>query len=215
MATVRITKDLTRDIINRLASQFEVRLDAVKKNITDGFEPMIPQYREDLLAVILEQHNMPRETYDAIPDGWCHRTKTLRASQINGVSMHLIGSVRFAEEIKIPEELHYRNEMRRMEHPLLQQYAEYASIANAQVSQLEREKREAVAEANHLLKQCGSLKQALDAWPHLMELLPAWAIKQHNQPTEKRAKNVVTSVDTDKLTCAVVAGKLAVAVLDR
>jgi hypothetical protein len=215
MATVRITKDLTSTIINKLTSQFSVRRDATKKYILEGFQPMIELYKEDLLTVILEQYNMPRETYDAIPDGWCHRVSTLKASSINGVEMGIIPSVTFPEGIKVPANLYYQHESLRLEHPLLQQYAEYANIANAQLSELHREERAAVSEANHLLRQCGSLKQALEAWPHLMELLPDWAIQQHKQPAEKREKREIVKVDADKLTGAIVAGKLAVATLNR
>ena len=215
MATVRITKDLIGSIISTLQAQFTVRREATQKYILDGFEPMRAQYGEDMLAVILEQHMMPRETYDAIPDGWCHRASSLKASKINDVSMDALPNVSFSEPIKIPEALTYHHQYLRLTHPLLQQYAEYASIANAQLKTLANEEQAAVKEARRLLNQCGSLKQALDAWPHLMELLPEWAIAQHKQPAEKREKREVVKVDADKLTGAVVAGKLAIAGLNR
>ena len=215
MATVRITRDLTREIINKLTEQFSVRRMATSDNILAGFEPMLQQYGEDLVTVILEQNNMPRETYNAIPDGWCHRTSSLKARTINGVSMDALPQALFSEAIKIPEALTYLCRHLRLEHPLLQQYAEYASIANAQLSALEDEERGAVEEANSLLAQCGSLKQALDAWPHLMELLPEWAIAQHKRPADKRKKRKIVRVDADKLTCSVVVGKMAIATFNR
>ena len=216
MATVRITKDLTTGIISKLRDQFEVRRRNLKTHIAEGFEPMKSQYFEDLLTTILEQSDIPRDIYDAIPNGWCHTTSRLKAFRLNNVTSEVLPAGNpLGKPIKVPENLNYLCESLRLEHPRLQPYAEYASLANAQLAQLAREETESIHMANSLLTQAGSLKQALDVWPHLMELLPDWAIKQHNKPSEKRQKSKITAIDTDKLTGAVVAGKMAVATLNR
>jgi hypothetical protein len=214
MATVRITRQLRNSIIGNLQVQFGVRREAIKAHIRDGFMPMLAQYKHDLLAVILEQHNMLQDVYDAIPDGWSRRVRTLKARRINDVSMSLMPGVQFDVEIKIPQALNYTSDCLTLEHPRLQPYADYASIANANLELLGREEAEATREATHLLTQCGSLKQALEAWPYLMELLPDWAIVRHNQVAEKRQRKTVVVVDADRLTGAVLAGKMATAALN-
>jgi len=216
MATVRLTKDLAKTIISRLQGQFTVRREALRKHIAQGFEPLKAQYFEDLLTTVLEQHGMPRDIYDSIPDGWCHTTSRLKAIRLNNVdSEELPGGNPLGKNIKVPECMNYMCESLRMDHPRLQPYSEYAAQANEQLRLLACEEMETKHMANSLLAQAGSLKQALDVWPHLMELLPDWAVEKHNRPTEKRQKSEIVAIDTDKLTGAIVAGKMAVAVLNR
>lgn len=217
MATVRMTKDLKSAIISKLQGQFQVRREALRKHIAAGFEPLKAQYFEDLLTTVLEQHGMPRDIYDAIPDGWCHRVNELGTNRINNVPTHEVlpnGSC-IGGAIKIPAALEYGRTSMSLDHPRLQPYAEYAAQANEQLRQLSQEEHSAVHEANRLLGQCGSLKQALDVWPHLIELLPERAIEQHKQVAEKRKKAGPIAIDADRLTGALVAGKMATAVLNR
>lgn len=208
MATVRITKDLKETIIQALKSKFKVRRDAIKQRFEREFEPLTAQYAEDLLTAILAKNNMPREIYDAIPDGWCPTVDSLKALNINGVSTELLPIVRFVPKIKIPEQMRYGTSHLKLEHSTLSVYSEKADVVNAQLAAVAEEEAAAVQEAHRLLESCGSLRKALEVWPQLMELLPDWAIKQHQQPTEKRQRAVLT-VDTDKLNVALVKGKLA------
>jgi hypothetical protein len=211
MATVRITRDLTNQITNKVRDQFNVRREAIKAAALKNFEPLKGQYAEDLLSVVLEKFGMPRETYDAIPDGWCHRTRELRAAELNGVHAALLPEITYNPPIKIPENLPCS--YLRLEHGRLAQYAAHAFNLNSQLTALKEEETSMMKEVTRLLASCGSLKQALDAWPHLLELLPYQVVAEHNRPTEKRQKITAPKVDTDKLNGSLVKAKMAEAAL--
>jgi hypothetical protein len=215
MATVRITKDLTGKIITKITDQFRLRRNALKRAIDEGFKPMIPEYRETLLALILEEHKMPQEVYDAIPTGWCPTTRSLRAIRLNDVDTQVLGNVECIPSIKIPEALQYQYESLRFSDVRVCKFAEYAAVSNRQLAELDREESEVKDEARRLLNSCGTLKQALDAWPHLMQLLPNDVLMEHNRTPAKRAKAKPVTIDSDKLTAAVVKANMAEAALKR
>ena len=215
MATVRITNALRNSINNKIKDQFGTRKTAITKASLQSFEPLKDQYREDLLATILETYNMPQATYDAIPEGWCHRAGSLKATTLNNVRTGLLPKVDCTPSIKVPAEIYYQNENLHLEHPRLQPYATHALQLNDQLSAVDHEERKTLAEVGKLLVQCGTVAQALEVWPHFLELLPEDVVEEHKRPTEKRQKREISAVDTDTLTSAVVKAKMANAALLR
>ena len=208
MATVRMTKDLKEQLAQRVRNQFTTRREAITKKFTENFEPAKAQYAEDLLAVILEQHNMPQETYDAIPKGWCHRVRKFKAYVLNNIDAAQLPTVVFPDDVKVPEAIQYSAEQLLLDHPKLEAYANAAADVNAALNALSAEQNHTMAQLNRLLASCATLKQAIDVWPHLLELLPKSVRDEHERPSEKRTRSAPAKIDTDSLTGALVKAKM-------
>ena len=211
MATVRITKDLTNDIIDIAKRKFGTRRDAIISAARDTFEKMKVDFAEDVHTTLLETNGMTLEIYNAIPDGWLATREKLLVGTINDqpFSNYFENPV-YNPPIRVPLDLQGTYSRAILHHPRLERYAQLVEHTHEQVKAVDYECESMVTTLRRLLSQCVTLKQALDIWPHLMEVLPQYAIDKHNEAREKRASiKPVVQVDTSMMTGALVKAKMA------
>ena len=211
MATVRITKDLTNDIIDIAKRKFGTRRDAIISAARDTFEKMKVDFAEDVHTTLLETNGMTLEIYNAIPDGWLATREKLLVGTINDqpFSNYFENPV-YNPPIRVPLDLQGTYSRAILHHPRLERYAQLVEHTHEQVKAVDYECESMVITLRRLLSQCVTLKQALDIWPHLMEVLPQYAIDKHNEAREKRASiKPVVQVDTSMMTGALVKAKMA------
>jgi len=211
MATVRITKDLTNGIIAIAKRKFGTRRDAIISAARDTFEKMKVDFAEDVHTALLETNDMTLEVYNSIPDGWLASRENLRVGTINDQPFHIyFENPVYDPPVRVPFKLHNTYQSANLSHPRLERYAELVERTHKQVMAVDHEYESMVTTLRQLLSQCATLKQALDIWPHLMEVLPQYAIDKHNEVREKRASTKpVVQIDTSMMTGALVKAKMA------
>lgn len=212
MATVRITKDLTYDVINKAEIQFRVRSKAVLDKALAWFEERKEQFAADCYATLLHMNSMTEEQLAMIPSNWLGERSDLRVGKINDVpySNHF-RPVDYPQPIKVPHQMASSWSMVDLNSPLLEPYATMVEQTNRHMLEIKQEQQNMQENLKKLLKNCTTLKQALEIWPHLMEVLPQWAIDKHNEPTVKRGKTTKEElgIDTGALTSVIVKAKMA------
>ena len=215
MATVRITKELRDDILHRARSQFSKRREGILAKARDTFEPMKAEFAEDCFAAMLEQHGMPLEIYNAIPDGWVSTRSNINVRLVNDQPFGTyFPSPQYATEIKVPCSMANSYQSANLTSPKLERYAMLTAETHRQIGALASEEQTMLDTVKKLLTECTTLKQALEIWPHLMDLLPQYAIDKHNEKVEKRnANKPKVVIDADMLTGVLVKAKIAEAAL--
>lgn len=211
MATVRLTKELQDDIKSKAYQGFKEREGALLVRYQQKVNH--EELKADVLAVVLEQYGMTQELYDAVPNGWMPEVSELDISSLNDTNVrHILNNVKCDPKMKLPHVLVSSSYSRTfsLSDPRLQKYADLVKEHGERYNTLTTEKNTFISALNALFNRCTTLKQALELFPNLMELLPQYAIDRHNEKTEKRAKVQPTAdgVNLDALSATLVRNKL-------
>ena len=75
---------------------------------------------------------------------------------------------------------------------------------------LQEEYDDLVTTVKNLIKRCSTLKQLIEAWPHIEQFVPSEALQKHNEHEQKRRKKGVYLEDeeTQRLNQALLAVKM-------
>jgi len=97
-------------------------------------------------------------------------------------------------------------------YPSLQHFADRVAECNEQTQLIENECRQFRTTVRKLLDNCTTLKQALDRWPQLVELLDSELLSRHHRKVERSAKQEELDrleIDTSSLNTSLVINKIA------
>ena len=213
MATVRITETLRGEVYEKFRLDFRLRRDKKLNAILARFDQGL--ILDAAWQSWLNKFNITDEWLKGYPTAWMISPKTINVKSINGVvtPMQSIPTV--------PGKLYpiyFINRIdgnyshwHEIDNPdLSEQAALCVEFHDAQKTMMEEESA-ALATIRKVLDNCTTLKQALEVWPQLIDLLPDWALAKHKEP-EKRYSNsnrVSLSQDAlDQINTAVVINKI-------
>jgi hypothetical protein len=203
MATVRLSKELLYDVTNAMQTTFEVRERQLRERFVIDIRP--DDLARDARAWMLECAGVTEDFVAKIPKSWLSGLSyTAAVSTINDQLLPTVLTLRF--DPPLPAALPKIGGASR--------FAPYVTVAKKyrdEADELGNEKRAAIRALNRIFEQCGTLRQALEAWPGIMELLPKRVVDAHNAPAEKRsAGGAALAVETvELLNGAVVKSKIA------
>jgi hypothetical protein len=157
-----------------------------------------------------------------LPDIFWKPVNAVQVRSINGVSMSPYSYANFSSETKVLAAMiqdhtttsHY-NQSKMLEisnYPSLQHLVDRVTECNQQTALIEQESRQFRATVRKLLDNCTTLKQALDHWPQLVELLDGELLERHHRKVERSAKQrelTDLEIDTSQLNTSLVVNKIA------
>lgn len=195
MATIRITKDLMRDI--------ERKIDADVRPINDKHAASfkIGMSAEDIyehaLTAFLAAEGVERATFDGLPQSWKDDCQNITLSKVNGVNVPWnYRNYTFANPpVYAPDRMKCDMNVE-VECEALQ------PIADAVVAWVEEEKRLHAEQAAFLsgvkkiMNACSTVKQAVEMWPQFIEVLPD-NVKSRHFEVEVRQKKAKLEIDGD------------------
>jgi hypothetical protein len=207
MATVRITKELTNDIIDNAKAKFR---DSIKK--AEDSRP---------------GHHWGDYIYDAIfgeyapimaqlPDGFIHKTNRLLVHRVADLSIQLYFEFSAPKmwpgtlPPQAPAENHYNSSLLLNSSPVWDDLRDEVKAWKDRCEAARKRSQEFTEGVSKVLENFSTLAPALKEWPPLWELVPDWTKNKHKEITEKRKADKPT-VDKDvlgRLTGAITAAKL-------
>lgn len=205
MATVRMSTEL-RDLIKSNASAL------FSKRMSEA-EEYPPEYLDGdfILDAYLQHDTRVATTLKAMDDlAWTTQTESIRAV-LFGTSTRL----RFKRNRRMYDAWHNNYSGQKMYIPngieALEPLRLKLSEREQRLQALRKEREEFQELVAKVVDSVSTLKQALQVWPGLWELVPPEAKQKHNEVTERRGSTSDPSrpvVDIEKLNTAVVVAKI-------
>jgi hypothetical protein len=173
----------------------------------------IEQLARDFRAAHLDTEGVTEAAIAALPAGWISRQTAVSLASVNGVRSPVGLNLSFISD-GLPMRFGASHYGMSIDHPTLQPYADKLTHASKQFTDLQAEQTQAIGAVESIFRQCRTLKQAVEVWPALLDLMPDYIVATHNAPAEKREK-VTPSLNpnlVDVLNGAAVKNKLASAI---
>lgn len=219
MATIRITDTVITTIIQNATTQFENRIktitDATSKYLSDN------KYAESVVSAWLDENNLTHVA-PTLPNMFWKPATAVQVRLINGVSMSPYTYASFGYDTKVlaamvqdlttTSSYQQAKMMEINNYPSLQHLADRVAECNEQTALIEQESKQFRAAVRKLLDNCTTLKQALDRWPQLVELLDSELLSRHHRKVERSAKREELDrleIDTTALNTSLVINKIA------
>ena len=219
MATIRITDSVITTIIQNASKQFEARIDAIgnatKKYLSDH------RYAESVVSAWLDENGLTHVA-PTLPTMFWKPVNAVQVRTINGVSMSPYSYANFGYDTKVlaamVQDLTTTSSYQQAKmlvinnYPSLQHLADRVTECNEQTALIEDESKRFRATVRKLLDNCTTLKQALDRWPQLVELLDSELLSRHHRKVERSAKQEELDrleIDTTALNTSLVVNKIA------
>jgi hypothetical protein len=209
MATVRITKELTNDIIDAAKEKFK---DSIKKAVDSRPDHHWGDYIYDAIfgayAPIMAQ----------LPDGFIGTTSRVHVRKVGGHNVDLYFDFSAPKlwpnclPPEAPAENHYSSAISLDSSPVWDNFLAEVIAWKGRCDAARRRAQEFTEGVSNVLSSFSTLAPALKEWPPLWELVPEWTKNKHKEITEKRQSGK-PNVDKDvlgKLTGAMTAVKLGV-----
>lgn len=207
MATVRITKELTNDIITAAKAKFR---DSIKKAEDSRPDHHWGDYIYDAIygeyAPIMAQ----------LPAGFIHATNRMLIRKVGPHSIDLYFEFSAPKlwpgtlPPEAPAENHYSQALVLDHSPVWNDLRDEVKAWKDRCEAARKRAQEFTEGVSKVLENFSTLAPALKEWPPLWELVPDWAKNKHKEITEKRQSDK-PAVDKDvlgKLTGAMTAVKL-------
>jgi hypothetical protein len=207
MATVRITKELTKDIISAAKAKFS---DSIKKAEDSRPDHHWGDYIYDAIygeyAPIMAQ----------LPAGFIHTTNRVLIRKVGPYPVELYFDFSAPKlwpgtmPPEAPAENHYSQALVLNNSPVWNDLLDEVKAWKDRCDAARKRSKEFTEGVSKVLENFSTLAPALKEWPPLWELVPDWAKNKHKEITEKRQSGK-PAVDKDvlgKLTGAMTAVKL-------
>jgi hypothetical protein len=208
MATVRITKELTNDIIDNAKAKFR---DSIKK--AEDSRP--GHHWGDYIYEVIFGKYVP--IMAQLPDGFIGTMSRVHVHRVgvHGVQLYFEFS---APKMwpgtlppQAPAENHYNSSLLLNSSPVWNDLHAEVEAWKDRCAAARKRSQEFTEGVSKVLENFSTLAPALKEWPPLWELVPDWAKNKHEEITEKRSKADKPTVDKDvlgRLTGAITAAKL-------
>ena len=207
MATVRITKELTTDILAHARAKFS---DSIKKAEDSRPDHHWGDYIYDAIygeyAPIMAQ----------LPAGFIHTTNRVLIRKVGPYLIDLYFDFSAPKlwpgtlPPEAPAENHYSQALTLDDSPVWNDLRAEVMAWKGRCDAARKRSQEFTEGVSKVLENFSTLAPALKEWPPLRELVPDWAKNKHKEITEKR-KSDKPAVDKDvlgRLTGAITAAKL-------
>lgn len=210
MATVRISQGLNDQVIQKLRSDTANRRQHLINRL------VAPMSHEKLIALAFDsflQKAGIADIYDRIPQSWLNSISTLDIASINGVDATHFRRISFATRYVPTHFLTHGSSWTRplpLSGPEFAEYAEILSGVNTAIKDFDDAATKTQTQVQTLLNNCTTLRQALEYWGGLIDLLPKDVIDKHNDKTERvKIEPAKLSLDTEHLNTAIVLNKIS------
>jgi len=219
MATIRITDTVITTIMQNATKQFDTRLvtiaTATKKYLNDN------NYADSVVSAWLDENGLTHVA-PTLPNMFWKPVTHVQVRSINGMSMAPYCYAGFDKETKVLASMvqdhtttssYTQSKMLEINnYPSLQHFADRVRECSGLTALIEDECRQFRATVLKLLENCTTLKQALDRWPQLVELLDSELLSRHHRKVERSAKQEELDrleIDTSSLNTSLVINKIA------
>ncbi len=212
MATVRLSSEIQREVEYKMRQGFDLRekqaQEQAEKRINDA------QFQVDIRREFLKMTGMSEDLLARSPNNWRYVTSSVEIDTINDEPPPPnLRTVSMSPPLPFPASNNpaYGVELK---DESLQQYADVYSRVNEQLAAIKNERAASRRAVEQVFSKCTTLRQALELWPGLMDLLPELVILKHNEPAEKRTNPTALEIgvaDLQVLNVAAVKNKLATA----
>ena len=219
MATIRITDTVITTIVQNATKQFEARINtianATKTYLNDN------NYADSVVSAWLDENDLTLVASTLPPMFW-KPVNAVQVRSINGVSMNPYSYAGFDKETKVlaamvqdhttTSSYSHSKMLEINNYPSLQHLVDKVAECNEQTALIEEEAGRFRATLRKLLVNCTTLKQALDRWPQLVELLDSELLSRHHRKAERSAKQEELDrleIDTASLNTSLVVNKIA------
>lgn len=174
MAIVRITSHVTEEINREIAVKFYPRLGKLQTSVLKAVD------RPALAMRVLDCYNRQTGVHpimDQLPDEYFTTIHDITLGKINGFQVPLGRTVRFSAPTRVPVFTAYISVLgpRRtlsLEDPSLQYYVDAVKPIWEEYSKLVDQQNRLQEHVAKLLSNCGTLQQALLAWPSVAKFIP-------------------------------------------
>jgi hypothetical protein len=190
MAVVRITSELTKDILGLAEVSFRDRMerafarDKAYRQTHNMFQAVCDAWLENQgLASVIAY----------LSDDFYEKTSYIYVGSINGQSLNQ--QAVFTSDgndrpvlcaMVNPSSHRYSMLSIDINHPSLQHFADHVKDIQDEIEAIQQERKNFMDTLGKLLRNSRSLKHALDQWPHLIELVPAIVIERMNEVVERK-----------------------------
>lgn len=213
MATVRITETLRGDVLNKFRQDFKVRREKKLQAILNKFDQGL--IVESTWQQFCQTHGLTNEWLAAFPIEWTKVDDKIYVSKINDRTLPI-------SQLNVPAGRRYPRYFFEkvtdrypvthvVNSPDLSEQAALCVEYHTAMKELEDEENISTSTIRKVLDNCTTLKQALEVWPQLIDLLPAETLAKHNEP-EKRYSNAsrvsLSQEALDQINTAVVINKI-------
>jgi hypothetical protein len=213
MATVRITETLRGDILSKFRNDFQIRRDKQLQAILNKFDQGL--IVESAWQQFCEGHKLTNEWLASWPAAWSLTDATIYIKTINDQNLPFTNFKLPAGKsypiffVNKADDRYPRSHM--LTSPDLSEQAALCIEYHTAVKELDEEMNRSTATIRKVLDNCTTLKQALEVWPQLIDLLPAETLAKHHEP-EKRYSNAsrmsLSQEALDQINTAVVINKI-------
>lgn len=210
MTTVRLSGQIRGAVAQSLHAGFNTReqllMEAARKRVD------WTQLAVDVRRVFLSKEDMTEDLLSRIPHHWTLRVSTISITEVNGEKVPpTFRNVELLSPVPHPPQSN-PSYGARVSDDSLQGFADAMRELNEQLCIVADERHKSLRALDNIFDKCTTLKQALELWPGLMDMLPKWVVDRHNEAPAKRTAPTaleIGEVALDTLNAAAVKNKLA------
>lgn len=208
MAVVRITKELTEQILNNGRAKFKESIEKAANSRPDH------HWGDFIYDKIFDKHIT---TMESLPDGFLPTTKWVTVQSVGGATFNL--RFELSKERPWPhalppeapaERVHYGDSLKLKDDLIWGEFHAEITAWKERCDKARKQASDFCEGVSKVLESFSTLAPALKAWPPLWELVPEYAKNKHKEISEKRKTKAANEIETDlnKLTALVTASKL-------
>lgn len=214
MATVRISQELRADIMANARSGFGTRINQVVREANEILADVTLQ--EAIRDTVADACGMTRNEYDQLPDGLLTPYKEIRVQFINGVDVNRYANTiqMQGSPLKMPHSMTSAAGWSgyNLKSPHLEPFEAKLRHLGSKINAINEEADKFQDGVDKILTKCTTLKQALDVWPQLIDLVPDRFKARHYEKVERKKADDLReeiAVDVMALNVGAVKNKLA------
>jgi len=215
MANIRLSREIRDTIVSKAYAGFTLRIGQEEENThkwlkENNFSAKVVEcwLRENKLTDIVEQ----------LPDMFFVKPSGMYLGDLNGQTLGVFQYVKFEEPTRVLTVMTTRtspyggsSRVTVENDPELNGFVYRIKEALYNMNAIAVERGLFIDDVRKLLDACTSLKQAIDRWPQLVELLDSELLKRHHQksdgPTKEKA--ALPDIDITALNTSLVINKIA------
>lgn len=208
MAVVRITKQLTENILDNARSKFIDRIRAAEQSV-----PNSERWGDYVYEKLLGKH-IP--IMEQLPEQFFSTANKLNVNRIGGqdINIQFKLSTNKRWPVQLPSDApvdrsSYSSYIALNDDPVWEELHAEVAAWRTRCSAVRAQASEFAEGVSKVLSSYSTLAPALKAWPPLWELLPEYAKNKHKEIVERtKPDREAPTLDTNKLTAVMAASKL-------
>lgn len=195
MATVRITVELKNDIRRKIVSDFKPLVEKHEASFKLGMTP--DDFYEHCLIGFLKDQGVERQHFDLLPDAWKDSCENINVRWVNGVEIpYNFRGHRLSKPVLAPDRMRAGHGTLSVQSEALQDVADNIQTWINENNRLATEHAAFLNGVMKVLDASTTLKQAMEMWPNMVQVLPDAVLARHREP-ENRQKKQKVEVDAD------------------